>query len=552
MPLPAADLAPAEHVPALSGARSHGIPADGALLALALAKLLLHFTAITKYGWFRDELYYLVCAQHPAAGYVDQPPLSIWILGVVRALFGDSLIAIRLLPALAGAATVFITGRIARELGGGHFAQALAALAALIAPVFLGSDHFYSMNTFDILLWTLAAWLALRALSAGSPRHWLALGVVLGLGLLNKISVMWLIAGLSAGVLVSPARGVLRTRWPWLAVGVALLLFSPHVAWQVQHGWPTLEFMRNATGRKMAGVNPLGFLSGQILEMNPVTLPLWLGGLVWLLFSRAGRAGRPLAVMYLAVAAFLLAGGRSRASYLAPAYVSLFAGGAVAFERITSARPRAVRAIAVTLLVALGAVAAPLALPLLPVQNYIRYAKALGMAPSTEENLRIGLLPQHYADMFGWVELVDEVEKAYRTLSPEDQARCSIFGQNYGEAGAITVLGRRRGLPPALSGHNSFWLWGPGERSGDVMIVVGGDLEDNQRVFHDLRRVGTAHSKYAMPYEQEMPIYIGRGLRVPVRELWPQLRRFVQGRRAGRPRHAFRRDWNPRPEAIVS
>jgi hypothetical protein len=504
-----------------------GERADGALLAVALAKLVLHATAITRYGYFRDELYYLVCAQHPAAGYVDQPPLSIWILGLVRALLGDSLVAIRLLPALAGAATVFLTGRIARELGGGRFAQVLGALAALIAPVFLGTDHFYSMNTFDLLIWTLAAFLALRALTTGSPRHWLLLGVVLGLGLLNKISVMWLVAGLAAGILFSPGRRVLLTRWPWCAAGIALLLFAPHVAWQVQHGWPTLEFMRNATGRKMAGVSPAEFIAGQVLSMNPVTLPLWLCGLLWLLFSRAGRTARPLGVMYLAVAAFLMAGGRSRASYLAPAYVSLFAAGAVAIERATAGRARALRATATVLVLVMGMVALPLALPVLPVDTYIRYAKALGMAPSTEENQRVGLLPQHYADMFGWEELVDEVEKAWRSLSPEEQAQCSIFAQNYGEAGAITVLGRRRDLPPALSGHNSFWLWGPGRRSGEVMIVVGGDLEDNQRVFRDLTLAGTVRSKYSMPYEQDMPIYIGRGLRIPVSELWPMVKAYI-------------------------
>jgi hypothetical protein len=508
-------------------AAASGARADGTLLALGAAKVLLHATAIDRYGWFRDELYYLVCARHPAAGYVDQPPLSIWILGLVRALFGESLLAVRLLPALAGAATVFLTGRIARELGGGRFAQALAALAALITPVFLGTDHYYSMNTFDILIWTVAALLALRAIASERPSTWLLLGVVLGLGLLNKISVMWLIAGLGAGILVSPQRRALLTPWPWCAIGIALVMFAPNIVWQVTHGWPTLEFMRNATGRKMVAVSPLGFMGGQVLSMNPVTLPLWLGGLLWLLFSRAGREGRPLAVMYLAVALFLTAGGRSRASYLAPAYVTLYAAGSVAFERITAARPRMLRASAVALVAALGLVALPMALPVLPVDTYIAYAKALGMAPSTEEHHRMGLLPQHYADMFGWPELVDEVEKAYRSLAPEERARCSIFAQNYGEAGAITVLGAGRGLPPALSGHNNFWLWGPGTRSAEVMIIVGGDPEDNSKVFREVTRVGTATSKYAMPYEQDMPIYVGRGLKIPVSELWPMVRRYI-------------------------
>jgi hypothetical protein len=181
----------------------------------------------------------------------------------------------------------------------------------------------------------------------------------------------------------------------------------------------------------------------------------------------------------------------------------------------------------VALVAALGLVALPMALPVLPVDTYIAYAKALGMAPSTEEHHRMGLLPQHYADMFGWPELVDEVEKAYRSLAPEERARCSIFAQNYGEAGAITVLGGRRGLPPALSGHNNFWLWGPGTRSAEVMIIVGGDPEDNSKVFREVTRVGTATSKYAMPYEQDMPIYVGRGLKIPVSELWPMVRRYI-------------------------
>jgi 4-amino-4-deoxy-L-arabinose transferase-like glycosyltransferase len=504
-----------------------GVSADGTLLVLALAKLLLHATAITRYGYFRDELYYLVCAQHPAAGYVDQPPLSIWILGLVRALCGDSLIALRWLPAVVGAATVFVTGRIARELGGGRFAQAVAALAALIAPVFLGTDHFYSMNSFDILIWTLCAWITLRALSSASPRPWLLLGVVLGLGLLNKISVLWLIAGLGAGILVSPSRRALLTPWPWCAIGIAFAIFAPNVIWQIQHGWPTLEFMRNATGRKMVAVSPAGFIAGQALSMNPVTLPLWLAGLVWLLFAHAGRAARPLGVMYVAVALFLIAGGRSRVSYLSPAYVSLFAAGAVAFERATAMRGRGLRGVAVALMLLLGAAALPLALPVLPADAYIRYARALGLAPSTEEHQRIGRLPQHYADMFGWQELVDEVEKAYRSLTPDEQARCSIFAQNYGEAGAITVLGRRRGLPAALSGHNNFWLWGPGPRDGEVMIIVGGDRADNERVFRELTQVGTVRSKYSMPYEQDMPIFVGRGLKIPIRELWPQLKEYI-------------------------
>jgi MFS family permease len=501
---------------------------DAVQLALALAAVALQCAAITRYGYFRDELYYLVCAQHPALGYVDQPPLSILILGVIRALLGDSLIAIRLLPALAAGATVFLTGRIARAMGGGLAAQAMSALTALVVPVYLGTCHYFSMNSIDLVVWALGALIVTRIVTKETPRDWLALGVVLGLGLLNKISVMWLIGGLALGLLLTPQRASLRTRWPWIAAGIASLLFAPHVLWQVKNHWPTLEFMRNATEQKMVAVNLPAFLSGQMLAMNPFLLPVWLTGLLWCFFSRAGRQWLIFGIVYLAVAAFLLSGGRSRASYLAPAYLPLIAAGAVAIDALFARRRwPALRVAAFAWIVAGGAVALPMALPLLPVESYIRYARALGMAPATEEHHRMGLLPQHYADMFGWEELVAEVERAYQSLSPEERARCSIFAQNYGEAGAITVLGARRGLPPALSGHNNFWLWGPGSRSADVMIVVGGDLEDNQSVFRQLERVGTVRSKYAMPYEQDMPVYVGRGLRMPVAELWRAVKRYV-------------------------
>jgi len=216
-------------------------------LAFAALKLLLHALALTHWGYFRDEFYYLACARHLAWGYVDQPPFSIAVLALVRATLGDSLWAIRALPALAGAATVLFTGLTVRELGGGRTAQALACFAAVLPPVWLVVDHYFSMNAFDTLFWTLAAWLLLRALAGGGTRTWAVLGVVLGLGLLNKASMLWFAGGAFLGLAASPLRGTLRTRGPWLAAAIAAALFAPHVAWQVAHGWPTLEFMRNAT-----------------------------------------------------------------------------------------------------------------------------------------------------------------------------------------------------------------------------------------------------------------------------------------------------------------
>lgn len=510
------------------------------LLAFALAEIALHLTAITRYGYFRDELYYLASTEHLAWGYVDHPPLSIALLALVRAAFGDSLIALRALPALAGAATVFLTGLIARQLGGGRFAQALACLSALLSPVFLGTNHFYSMNALDLLLWTLAVWVLLRILREGAMRDWALLGVVLGLGLLNKISMMWLCLGLGVGLLLTPHRRSLVTPGPYLAVAIAALLFLPHVLWQMASGWPTLEFMRNASARKMVAVSWGEFVAKQLMEMGPGNALVWMAGLSFALFVPDGvsrgesprgprtRPWRILAWIYLAVALLLMVGGRSRASYLAVAYPMLLALGGVAWERVAARRPwRWVRVVVPALVVMGGVVAIPFALPVLPVEGFIRYQRALGMTPGTEERLEVGPLPQHYADMFGWQELASLVAQAYQRLTPEERSRCRIFGQNYGEAGAVDVLGRKLGLPRAMSGHNSYWLWGPGDFDGSVLIIIGGDREDNAEFFEDIEIVGQTFAPYAMPYERGLGVSIARRPKVDLRQAWPRLRHYI-------------------------
>ena len=501
--------------------------AAGTLVILAAARLLLHLLAIDQYGYFRDELYYLASTDHLDWGYVDHPPLSIAVLAVVRAWFGDSLAVIRGVAVVAGVGTITVTGMIARELGGGRFAQGLAGLAALMAPVFLGTTGFYSMNAFDLLVWAIAAWVLLRALDDSGPRWWLALGVVLGLGLLNKISVLWLAGGIGVGVLLTPCRRVLRERWPWVAALIAGVLFLPYVLWQVSHGWPTLEFMRNATGQKMVTVSPVGFLIDQVLNMNPGAAPVWVAGVFSGLLSRDAR-GRVLVWIYLAVMALLLVSGSARASYLASAYCGLLGLGAVAIERFSSAAGRAwVRAGVVAVTIAGGLVGIPLALPILPVETYVRYQAALGLAPRTEERQEMGALPQHFADMFGWEDMTALVAEAYARLSPEERSRCRVFGQNYGEAGAIDVLGRSLGLPRALSGHNSYWLWGPGGDEWDVLIIIGGDREDNAEFFERIEIVGQTRNRWSMPYERGLDVSIARGPTMSIREAWPRLKKYI-------------------------
>jgi hypothetical protein len=497
-------------------------------LSLAVLALLVHLPALAQYGWFRDELYYVACSKHLAWGYVDHPPLSIALLALWRFLLGGGLVVMRLFPALAHAGAVLLVGRIARDLGGGRFAQALAGLAAVLAPGMLGTSSIFSMNAIDLLLWTLALWALVRALAGGWPAAWMALGFVLGLGLLNKISVLWLGAGLFAGLLATRQRRWLATPWPWLAGALALAIFTPHLAWQIEHGWPTLEFMRNATLHKMVRANPAEFLGTQLLMSGPMGAVLGNAGLAWCLFGRGGREWRVLAVAWLVVLAILLASPAARADYLIASYGLLFATGGVALERLSDPRAwRWLRPALLVLVVLLDAPLLPFALPVLPVGDFVAYGRALRVRPAGEERTRPAELPQHYADMFGWEEMAERVGRVYQGLPAEERAKCGVLAGNYGEAGALDLFGARYGLPPALSGHNNYWLWGPRGYTGEVMIVLGVRREDLEGGFASVTLADSARCEHCMPYERNLPVWICRGLRMPLREAWARVKMFI-------------------------
>jgi hypothetical protein len=508
------------------GRRILGLSAP--LLVFPAAKLLIQLLTAQGYGYFRDEFYYLACADHLAFGYVDQPPLSIFLLWLVRSLIGDSVFALRLLPAVAGAVTVWLVGLITRELGGRGFAQALAMLAAIAAPIYLALDHIYSIHA--LVFWPLAALMLIRVLRDPSRDRWLILGLVLGLGLQNKISILWLGFGILVGLLLTRQRRLLTTSGPWLAGGVAFLVFLPHLVWQVLHDWPTLEFMARATGEKMAAKSALPFLAEQIRVVNPTTLPIWLAGLGFLLLARSVERFRPLAWIWITVFLLLILSGSSRASYLAPAYTWLFAAGAVFWEglceRLRVPIGQLLRPALVAPVVISGIVLSPMALPVLAVEDYVAYSQALGFEPSTEERKELSELPQFYADMHGWQSIVDTVADVYDTLSPEEQEVAAVFTGNYGEAGAIDLLGRKHGLPVAVSGHNNYWLWGPRGRTGEVAIGIGGSREYLEDIFEEVELAARTDCGYCMPYENDQPVWVCRRLRAPIKELWPELKHF--------------------------
>src|SRR5436305_4021430 len=334
------------------------------IVSFSAVALLVHLLTNGRYGYFRDELYYIACARHLDFGYIDQPPLSILLLRLSEAFLGDSLFAVRLLPVAAGAVTVSLTGVIARELGGRTWAIALACAASLCALFNLAVGNFFSMNAFEPLFWTACIYILVRVVNGGSPILWLWFGALLGLSLENKHSTVFFAAGIFVALLLTPERRHFAEKWIWFGGLIAFAIALPNVLWQLQNHWPTYELLSNiAHSDKNVALSPAQFIVQQIVFMNLGTLPLWLAGLCWVFGSRAGRRYMALGVIYLVMLAeFIILHGKSY--YLAPAYPMLLAAGGVALERVFANRLKWFKPALLVVIVLTGGLFAPLAIPI--------------------------------------------------------------------------------------------------------------------------------------------------------------------------------------------
>lgn len=363
----------------------------------------LYTNLFANYGIFRDELYYIACTKRITAGYVDQPPLSIYILAVSRWLFGESLFAIRLLPAITAAVTVYLTGLITARLGGKSVSIIIACITLTFSPVFLGMNTIFSMNTFDNFFWVFSAYLVIRIIQYNKPAFWILLGLSIGLGMLNKISMAWFGAGLFAGLLFTPLRVHLKTKYPWLAALIALIIFSPFIVWNFTHDFAHLEFIRNATRLKYSGLTPIDFIAGQLILPGPFSILVWLPGILYLFFSKEMENYRMIGIIFLTTVLILIINWHTKAEYLAAAYPIVFAGGGLFWEKAVRGKKIIWFKYAVIFLVlASGIISIPLALPILPVETSIKYSRIINVAPQNSEHQKLAELPQFYADMFGW------------------------------------------------------------------------------------------------------------------------------------------------------
>lgn len=513
-------------VPDIAGTTTQSVSNAVLVSAFAAAAFLIHMFAANRYGYFRDELYYAACGQHLAWGYVDHAPLIALISWFARRLLGDSLYALRFFPALSAAAKVLVTAWMVREFGGRRFAYLLAAVVVFFCPIYLTMDSFLSMNSFEPLFWMGCVAVAMRIAKGGSPRLWLLFGAIAGIGILNKHSTLFFGLAIFLGLLITSGTSYLRNIWIWLGASIAFLFFLPNLLWEIAHQFPTIEVLQNAARFKNAPVSWYGFLGEQALLVHPLAFPVVLAGLWFFFRSKEARAYRFLGWTYVLILAQMLL-LKGRIYYVAPIYPMLFAGGAVWMESRMEERnwEWARQAILIPLAIG-GIVAAPLALPILPVSAAAAYSNFWDIHKVRVENYDSGRLPQFFADMFGWPNQAKVVASVYYSLPAEDRARCAILAANYGEAGAIDYFGPSYGLPRAISPHNNYYLWGPGDSSDTIVIAVGMDLGKLQHLFADVQQAATITDPDAIPDENNLPVYICRNPRLPLSQAWPGLKFF--------------------------
>jgi Dolichyl-phosphate-mannose-protein mannosyltransferase len=509
--------------------------------AIALAKLIFHIYFNNRYGYFRDEFDYMSCGDHLQWGYVDQPPLIPFLIHICRAVLGDSLRSIRFIPALASSLLVVQTAVLARELGGRRYALLLSAICAVVAPQYLSNASLLTTNCLEPNLWMGCAYFAILAIKRNQPSYWLWFGVVAGIGLEEKYSIGVFGLGIVVGLLLTEQRRIFFNKWIWLGGLAAFLIFLPNLLWNIHYHWPFAQLMHNIRAdHRDVVLGPFDFFFQQALLINPLTAPIWLAGLFALLLSNRLKPYRVLGWCYLVCYGFFYI-QHGKNYYLTPVYPMLLAAGAVAIDfaldgetNDTATKPRwqwLKPAIAVILIVN-GIILAPITVPVLSPEGFLAYAKKLPFKlPIMEHSHARAALPQWYSDQFGWKKIADEAVVAWNQLPANERSSdpskgCGIFAQDYGQAGAIDFFDRGRGLPPTLSGNQTWFLWGPRGYSGNCMIVLDDKKARLEEFFGEVDYVGTsAANPYAL--EQQIDFYVCRKPKFgTLTDVWPKVKRW--------------------------
>jgi hypothetical protein len=498
------------------------------ILIFVFIKFILQLTTLFQldYGLFRDELYYLACAKHLAWGFVDHPPFSIAVLWVWVSIAGNSLISLRIIAALIGTLPVALAGLISRQLGGEWKAQALACFAVLLSPVQIGIASFYSMNVIEYALMLLLVWLLLRIIQEQKSSLWIPFGILLGVGIMNKHTFAVLAGFLLVGLLFTPSRKEFLKKYFWIGMGAAFLIVLPNLVWQISNNFISLEFYKNASALKNVPTSPLKIIVDQLVSSNPIAGILWVSGLVWFLCGKGKSEYRTLGIAFLLMLAMMIAAQSNRMDRIALYIPVLVAGGAVVWERLNAKRfMKWLIPVTVFLLFIVGLVSLPIVFPVMSPSTAADYIQKIGMQPSFEKGIS-AKLPQNLADRFGWKELADSVAAVIQRLPERERQSVILAGQNYGDAGALEYYGRSLNFPNVISGHNSYWLWGPGEEAA-ILIIVGNPRSRMEELFYDVQEGTRTSTGWQMNYECNRPIWICRKPKMPLTEIWPKAKMFI-------------------------
>lgn len=496
---------------------------DNAILVyLAILKLVIHLLTGSGYGYYGDELYYLDATRHLDFGYVDMPPLITLLMAISNQIMGLSLLGLHVFPAVAGAVMVCFAGLLARELGGGRFAQGLTALMVIASPIWLILDSWFAYDPFDQLFTVIFLYLAVRLLKRETPRLWILFGIIAGAGMMIKLSMLFTGFAFAAALLLTSRRKWFATQWPWIAALIAGVLCSPFIIWQSAHGWPLFIYWRHYALYRPHQEPLLSFIE-QIFYLNPITLPIWLLGLYYLLFHREGKQYRLLGLMYLILQ--VLFGGimRFESRLSASAYFPLLAAGAIFVEKLIAALAmrrigwNRLKPACAGMIILSGLLLVPIALPVLSISSMEKYVQSIGSP-----------IPFQFSFRLGWPEMVKQIAAVYRGLPETDRRKCAIYASTYAEAGAIDLFGKAYGLPGAISNHLSYHIWGLGKYSGEVVIAFGSRFTPGilPAVFHEVTKVATIGNQYGIGIEQDLPVYVCRRPKADFKEIWKRLEDF--------------------------
>jgi len=488
------------------------------LAYLAIADFVAHLVFATNYGYFRDELYYIVSGtQHLSLGYVDFPPFIAYIAALLYPISHDSLFSVHVVPALAEALVVFITGMIARELGGGRKAQVLAAIATLTSLDFIAFGTIFTPDSLDSLWWALFAYLIIRIIKRKEPRLWIVVGLVVGIGLLTKLTIFFFVGALFVSFLAIPSsRKNLRSKWIPVGALLSVAFILPMIYWNSIHGWPMIQFYQEFRG-DFSGGGPLNFIFSQIAGVSFLNAPIFLVGIYFYLRSEAGSQLRAIGLSYIILFAFMTLLSM-KVYYLMPAYPMLFAGGALLIEKSSISKKEMYRWFGskpfIACLIIVAILLAPVVIPVFSPSTMIR-------TYGTADYQTV------LADKYGWSLMVSNLSQTYNALPVSVRSQACIFTSNYGEASVVNFLGKSLGLPKAISGHNSYYIWGPDSCTGQVLITIGVSLSTMQQAYKNITTLTTLDCQYCISYEQILPVYLCMNPNfTSVVALWPGVRQY--------------------------